>query len=638
MVFGIANNRDDVPRETPHIFTIHENGNLNSYEGVGGEVPIPEVTRRIGDEAFVFCDHVTSVIIPEGVQEIAEKAFYRSGVRSVLLPGTLKRIGKNAFTGTPLERVEIPDSVTDIGEGAFSGAARLKSVKLSENIKRIEPSVFKDCVSLKEIVLPESVMHVEGRAFMNCSALERVDFPAKLVSVWTSAFEGCTALKEVYLGDKVEAIGADAFKDCAALERVRIPAKLEMSPGNSFWGAPRLILSGPGTVDGLIISERVLKFCSPGLKKVVVPEGVVEIETPALNQVTRLEELHLPRSLKYYDWRAFAFLRDLKRIVSDRNALAGEIGLLLDIPCFDRAGQPMTYQTPNRKGKWLTKPDAEHGGLTLMGLEGRIGHTGLAGFTTVILPDAIAGVPVTSIGAHAFDGFGSADAFYIPDSVKRIESHAFSNSRICQQGDALFIRMPKDVIAAEDAFENSKVLLKGRWLEGGSEPNMAETQNMVKPAAIEDTEDSNAARAADDAANGTGIAGRPNLTSNVWRFFDKLSREERIQELTHRFWVNGRIDGVGWATIKIFLDGDSTRFRISYIGASPRDFIKFVAQIADGDDETFGWSSEPGWYPWTIQRRGGVFYVNPPQLGENFFIAREDFLAALFGLRGDWEQ
>ena len=117
---------------------------------------------------------------------------------------------------------------------------------------------------------------------------------------------------------------------------------------------------------------------------------------------------------------------------------------------------------------------------------------------------------------------------------------------------------------------------------------------------------------------------------------DRLNREERIRALTHSFTVKGRIDGAGWASIEIELDDDSTYFRISYVGKSPADFRRFAKNIKDGENEYFAWVSEPGTYPWKIQRRGGIFYVNAPQITNSFFISRAEFLEAIKDLTGEW--
>ena len=109
-----------------------------------------------------------------------------------------------------------------------------------------------------------------------------------------------------------------------------------------------------------------------------------------------------------------------------------------------------------------------------------------------------------------------------------------------------------------------------------------------------------------------------------------------MRELTHSFRVSGEIDGVGWASVNIDVDDESTRFRISYIGSSLADFKRFAEGIESGEEGHFGWASEPGAYPWSIQRNGGILYVSAPNIQKGFFIPREQFLEAASGMTAEW--
>ena len=622
---------EGVLRDGWHAFFTDGNGLLLSYAGPGKAVKIPEGVRYIAEEAFAFCDHVTSVALPEGVLYIRPRAFYKSGIRTVSLPETLSRIDELAFAGTPLEHIEIPDGVTDLGKMAFRGAVRLKTVKLPEGITSLEPEVFRGCVSLKEITVPESVKYIQGGAFLDCAGLERITMPENLEIVWTKAFCGCSLLREIFLGDSTEALGYDAFRGCTALEKIRIPKGLKMTYGSAFGKDCHAVLTGPGQAAGLIVNRDPEIWYHPGLKKVTVPEGTEKLPSYVLEKMGSIEVLDLPRSLKYYSWSFLRYSGTLRQIVTDRDALAAEIALLADAESVDREGQRFTYSVPEKRGEWITEPDEAHEGLCLTGCRGEIGRTGEAEYTTVVIPDRISGKPVTCIGTGAFDGCDFADAFYIPDSVREIRSRAFGHSGFCRNGGELFVRMPEHVVVAKDAFTGTDFFTKASACEQPQQETAEEEKRKV-PTVGRDC----AAAAADDPAAGTGTDRYPELKPNIWQYFDRLNREDRIRALTHYFRVKGEIDGAGWATVYIELDGDTASFRISYIGSSPADFRSFVHEIGDGDNVLFGWSSEPGSYRWHIQRRGGIFYVNVPVIGESFFIPRDAFLDAVSDMTDDW--
>ena len=65
---------------------------------------------------------MSSLVIPDSVTSIGDKAFYySSALRSVVIPDGVTSIGIGAFIGCKsLKSLEIPDSVTSIGFGAFS--------------------------------------------------------------------------------------------------------------------------------------------------------------------------------------------------------------------------------------------------------------------------------------------------------------------------------------------------------------------------------------------------------------------------------------------------------------------------------------------------------------------------------------
>ena len=618
-----------------HVFHADGKGILLSYEGPGGEVKVPEGIRSIGTEAFAFCTQVTGVILPEGVRRIARRAFYRSGIRTISLPATLESIEELAFFDTPLKSIEIPDQAADVKEKAFCGAGYLERVKLPEGLRSLEPRVFSGCSSLKEVILPKNLQHIEGMAFMMCTSLEHITLPEGLVSIWTRAFSGCSSLREVYLGDSVKAIGHAAFQDCTALEKVRIPEGLEMRNCNAFRNAGRVVLTGPGQASGLIVEDDDIRYY-PDSQKLVIPEGNDQLPIYALGVMPGIEILDLPGSLKYYSWSVLSKLGSLRKIITDRDALAAEIALMLDLECTDRDGQKFVFKVPEKAGEWIIEQDENNNGVRLMGCRGQIGHTGEADYTTVVIPDEIGGRPVTSIGREAFYGYDEADAFYIPDSVRRIESGAFARNGYCRYGGKLFLRMPKKVTVAGGAFAGTVYITKESVREAAQRKAAEETDRTRKTDFEEKAAHVSTVHAADDPAIGTGIEGRPALRPNIWQYFDRLSREERIRELTHSFRMNGEIDGAGWASIEIELDGEETSFRISYVGNSPVDFRIFAEEIGDGENENFGWTSEPGWYPWSIQRRGSILYVNAPVIGKSFFISRDEFLCAADRLTGDW--
>jgi len=94
---------------------------ITGYHGNGGDVMLPERHEgkpvvAIGDRAFLRCEDLTSVTIPNSMRSIGEWAF------------------SSCYS---LTDIDIPDSVTEIGDWAFSCCCSLTSVSIPGSVTYI---------------------------------------------------------------------------------------------------------------------------------------------------------------------------------------------------------------------------------------------------------------------------------------------------------------------------------------------------------------------------------------------------------------------------------------------------------------------------------------------------------------------
>lgn len=76
------------------------------------EVYLPISLKVIGDEAFFECSKLTQVHFTEGIDSIANRAFYRSGLSGELsLPSHLRVIGPQAFARTKVTKVIVNSDI-----------------------------------------------------------------------------------------------------------------------------------------------------------------------------------------------------------------------------------------------------------------------------------------------------------------------------------------------------------------------------------------------------------------------------------------------------------------------------------------------------------------------------------------------
>jgi len=92
--------------------------------------------ETIGTYVFSYCADLKEVVIPRGVTEISHRAFYKSGLEVILFESNsqLETIGNYAFSETSIVSIEIP-KVTSIGSGVSYFPLRyLWSCSYSSNI------------------------------------------------------------------------------------------------------------------------------------------------------------------------------------------------------------------------------------------------------------------------------------------------------------------------------------------------------------------------------------------------------------------------------------------------------------------------------------------------------------------------
>lgn len=196
----VSGHTDDLKSEIVIPETIQSEGNTYSV-------------TSIGNRAFLSCQVLTSVTIPNSVTSIGDSAFYNAGLTSVTIPNSVRSIGMEAFSGCPFTSVTIPSSVTIIDVDAFSNCPSLTSVTILDGITKIESEMFMGCWSLTSVTIPNSVTSINPSAFSDCHKLTSVTIPNSVTYIDDSAFRN-TALTSVTIPSSVTYIGPSAFGEC----------------------------------------------------------------------------------------------------------------------------------------------------------------------------------------------------------------------------------------------------------------------------------------------------------------------------------------------------------------------------------------------------------------------------------------
>lgn len=178
-------------------------------------INLPNTLTKIGEGAFLGCEGLLEITIPEKVEVIDNYTFsYCLHLGKVTLPAGLKSIGEYAFAGCA-ELVNINlDNVEEFKDYAFTSDVMLTTVNL-DNAKTIGYGSFASTALTGELTVP-NLLKVGDFGFQN-TLLTKVSAPL-LAYIGNSAFEGNKNLVDFALSTELEFIGYAAFDLCPKLE------------------------------------------------------------------------------------------------------------------------------------------------------------------------------------------------------------------------------------------------------------------------------------------------------------------------------------------------------------------------------------------------------------------------------------
>lgn len=260
--------------------SVYENGKyVQHYTSQNlTEIIIPDSVKHIGAYAFLGCQKLSQVDLPESLESMGHSVFEDTALWNEHPDGVIYI--DNVVCGYRGEMPEntaihIPETVTGIAAWAFYGQDNLKSVYISDGVKLLGEKIFSGCSSLSEVRLPADLKEIPNQTFQNCQTLAEILLPDKLTAIRDKAFSGCTSLSKVNLPESITEIEDGAFSKCA-LEEVTLPANLEML-GGAFSSCYKL-------------------------KKIIIPKSVEFIGNGVFRTCTSLESVFYEGKLE--DWIA----------------------------------------------------------------------------------------------------------------------------------------------------------------------------------------------------------------------------------------------------------------------------------------------------------------------------------------------
>ena len=191
-----------------------------------------------------------NLVIPEGVEEIAENAFYNYGeIVSITFPSTLKKMSYSSFMYcTNVERIEIPS---------------------------IEQWVKVEVVEFAGQT-PTYVFFKEGNFYVNGELIVDCVIPEGVTEINASVFGCCESIKTVSFSDTVEIV--DGFYYCQNLESITLSANVKKINDYAFSYSNNLkTINFKGTMDEWYAIEKGGQWITSGGYKVYCTDGIISV-------------------------------------------------------------------------------------------------------------------------------------------------------------------------------------------------------------------------------------------------------------------------------------------------------------------------------------------------------------------------
>lgn len=257
--------------------------------------------EEIGDEAFMGCTTLETIVLPEGLRKIGDRVFDGcTSLKEIVFPSTLESLGTIdvstltamganfgpgywvlsgwviGYQGVCPSVIPEEESVRGFAKGALEGNIYFESFAPgTRNLVGISDSAFRHCFALKYVEFPISLRYIGSKAFEGCTQLEEVAIPGSVQTIDDYAFRYCYGLQYLAIASGVTKIGTEAFYDDYLLCEVDIPATVSSIGDNAFGGDSSLIRVG---VRGDIKVLSAIFSNYQYLREVTVKPGFAELK------------------------------------------------------------------------------------------------------------------------------------------------------------------------------------------------------------------------------------------------------------------------------------------------------------------------------------------------------------------------
>lgn len=441
-VFGIEISNSDGVIINYEIDSSHKTAEVIQLQSgeYGGNVVIPDVVEvddvsylvtSIGYSAFLGCNTLTSVVIPNSVVYIHGSAFKNcNGLVSVEVGNSVRVIEDFAFyVCSSLTAITLPRSVTEIGYSAFYGCSSLITIAIPESVTDVGASAFENCVNLSSVVLEDGdsplsfhnydcfkkcpieslyvgrdLAEYDTSLFQNRSTLAKLIIGNSVTYIGRETFKGCANLPSVTIGRSVKRIGVCAFEDCTSLTSIILVDGEEPLSFHDYSYLKKC------PIKSLYMGRNItsIPFSKTTLSELIVGDLVTRIGGTAFFGCSNLTSVSIGKSVTSIGHAAFSNCNSLVSIIlNDGNTTLSFGDSDYSGNCFSNSPIKLLYM-----GRNIDYYCADNG-------------YSYSPFSGTSLTELIIGDSVTDIGRNAFQYCPDLVSVKFGNSVANISDGAF---------------------------------------------------------------------------------------------------------------------------------------------------------------------------------------------------------------------
>lgn len=277
-------------------------------------VEIPSTVEQLGGYAFVNCNSLKTVVLPDSISAIPDNCFYGCKVLDSINLDNIVEVGVNAFAYcSAIVNVSLPNMMR-MGKGAFLNCNYLQSASMPK-MTYLPENAFRHCTRLEGVSVP-LVTTIGKSAFESCNkydGLERDFNIEQITAIGTNAFR-YTGITSVHMYDYIE-YGGSCFELCNNLTEVTVDSGVEVIPTDMFYNCGNLKTVNIDNDGALRVIKTGAFYNCDDLEYFLAPKNLETIEEYAFGYCYGLKTVVLGNKVSYIGSYAFDGCRNLKYAV-----------------------------------------------------------------------------------------------------------------------------------------------------------------------------------------------------------------------------------------------------------------------------------------------------------------------------------